>query len=200
MLLLATAGCRGAAPAPPAGESAPAGETLPVSAERTAWRALLAWPEACDTAYEASRASDDSGITVTPLGGGRVFIQTLCANGAYQPSFVYGIVDARGAQGAGRVLAFPAVESPDGTTLRRTTATELPGESWFSAARTELTVLNLWRQTADCGVWTRYDIGNGEPRLVEVRGRFPCPASPGEPARPVDGAAPAGWAVVDAPR
>lgn len=165
--------------------------------DRAAWRARLRWPDGCEQAFQASRATGDAGLVFMPVAAGVSVVQVLCAAGAYQPSFVYIRYDETAAPPASTLLEFATYRSPDGTTLEPAVATELPGEAFLDAGARELAVLNLFRQTADCGVWTRYSLTGARPQLREARARVPCPAGPGEPARPEGAAPPAGWEPID---
>jgi hypothetical protein len=106
------------------------------------------------------------------------------------------MLDERAPTPRGTVLSFKTYQSPDGTSLEEVTATEMVGEPAVIPEQRALTVLNLWRQTADCGVWARYAIGDGAPKLEAARARFPCPTHPGPPALSRGGSPPSGWKIV----
>jgi hypothetical protein len=130
------------------------------------------------------------------LSSGVSLVEVLCAAGSYQPSFVFIVLDERPPTPRGTVLSFQTYQSPDGTSLEEVTATEMVGEPAVIPEQRALTVLNLWRQTADCGVWARYAIGDGAPKLEAARARFPCPTRPGPPAQSRGGSPPSGWKIV----
>ena len=74
-----------------------------------------------------------------------------------------------------------------------TKTTEIWGEISIDPAKSVMTVLNLARQTGDCGVWTRYDIGGASPVLADARARLPCPSRSGPPVRLENDQPPAEW-------
>jgi hypothetical protein len=194
-------GCR---PASDSARSAP-GETpgaLPQrrqdlsTRDRAEWRAVLRWSDTCESDFEATRASDDAGLVFYSISRGVSLVQVICAAGAYQPAFLLVLLDERTGNAEARVLMFDAYQSADGTSVEVVKSAELTGDAWVSSDGTALTLLSFSRQTRDCGVWTRYALEDGTPRPVEVRGRLPCPESPGPPVESDGRDPPAGWTMV----
>jgi hypothetical protein len=164
--------------------------------DRTGWRSVLNWPDDCEEAFQASHAGDDAGLVFNELSPGISFVEVLCAAGAYQPSFVYVRLDERSTVPIARLLIFPVYESSDGVSIESARASEIWGEPFVSSARRELAILNLARQTGDCGIWTRYNIGGELPEMVDAR-RAPCAARPEAPATSSNGEPPRGWQPVN---
>jgi hypothetical protein len=181
---------QGPAPAPPRRNQLTLGD-------RTDWRSVLNWPNDCEEAFQASHVGDDAGLVFNELSPGISFVEVLCAAGAYQPSFVYVRLDERSTIPIARLLIFPVYESSDGVSIESAKASEIWGEPFVSPARRELTILNLARQTGDCGIWTRYNIGGDLPEMVDAR-RAPCATRPGAPATSSNGEPPRGWQPVNA--
>jgi hypothetical protein len=182
----------------PSGESRPATQTLrrtasPSLDDRAAWRAALDWPASCEQAFEASRAGQDGGLVIHALAPGVSLVEVLCAAGAYQPSHVYFRYDEQVTPPIATLLEFPVFLSADETTPEVSLETEIWGESTLSSDGRSLSVLTFSRQMADCGVWSRYAIDTGQPRLLAATAQLPCPATPGPPAESSAGDAPREW-------
>jgi hypothetical protein len=165
--------------------------------DRAAWREILKWPEDCETAFEQSRPSDDPGLGFHRLADGLSLVEVLCAAGAYQPSFRYFRLDESPPRPTARALSLPTYESADGTTLARALTTEVWGEPVFLPKTRQLIILSLARQTGDCGTWARYAFPAGEPRLEEMRARYPCPEPPEEPVQTATRQPPPGWRLIE---
>jgi hypothetical protein len=189
---------------PPPSQIAPPAVGLPrdhlTVHDRAAWRPRLDWPQACEDEFQSTRVAEDAGLVFHPMVPGVSLVEVLCAAGAYQPSFVIVRFDERGSQPAATVLSFPTFASPDGRSLEPEEQTELTGDASISKAVQELTVLNLFRQTRDCGVWSRYGIGDPAPQLKEARAQSPCPDNPGPPVTSDAGVPPRGWRTIAPPR
>jgi hypothetical protein len=183
---------------------APSADPLPRTRlslrDRASWRPVLKWPDECEEAFRASHVGEDAGLVFNELGPGLSFVETQCAAGSYQPSFVYVRFDERPRAPVATVVSFRVYQSPDGRSIEQTNETELWGEPSLSPLRQELTVLNLARQTGDCGIWTRYNIGSDTPAVVDVRTRLPCPPRPGPRATSESGDPPRGWRPVQMPK
>ena len=91
------------------------------------------------------------------------------------------------------MLRFPVYEAENGATFTTSETVEIWGEISIDPAKPIMTVLNLARQTGDCGVWTRYDIAGNPPIVTEARARLPCPSRARPPVRSDIGRAPLGW-------
>jgi hypothetical protein len=165
-------------------------------ADRAAWRARLQWPDECEDAFEASDASQTSGIDIHELEHGALLVQVRCAAGAYQPSSLVMYVDATRSPVA-TAMTFQTYASPDGERLERVDTRELWGELSVAQDGHVLTVLSLSRQTADCGTWTEYTLAEGTPRLVALYARLPCPTVPDAPVNSAPGQPPADWKRTD---
>ena len=181
----------------PQGAAAPVRRSQLSLGDRTGWRSVLNWPDECEETFQASHAGDDGGLVFNELAPGISFVEVLCAAGSYQPSFVYVRFDERSTAPIATLLIFPVYESSDGVSIASVKASELWGEPFVSPARRELAILNLTRQTGDCGIWTRYNIGGEIPEMVDAR-RAPCSTRPGAPATSSDGEPPRGWQPVSA--
>ena len=160
--------------------------------DRAAWKAALDWPADCEDAFQASRVSDDAGLVFHQLAANISLVEVLCALGSYQPSSVFIMLDERAAPRA-EALTFRAYRSEDGETVERFDTSELWGEPTVLSSQQELTMLNLSRQIGDCGIWTRYSLRDGTPRVLDVRGQLPCPSTPGRRAISESGGPPAEW-------
>jgi hypothetical protein len=181
------------ADAPPTGPAAAAPSAAPSNAslpranlslkDRASWRPILKWPDECEAAFQTSHAGDDPGIVFHELAPRLSIVEVLCAAGSYQPSSTFVRLDERGAAAEVTTLQFPVYESPNGAAFNVTRTTEIWGEVAIDRAKPIMTVLNLARQTADCGVWTRYNVGDVEPAVVDARARLPCSARIRPPIR-----------------
>ena len=188
------AGCREPAAERSAFDALPRdGITL---AQRATWRGRLHWSDECESAFQASHAGDSGGVTITALRPGGSLVEVICAAGSYQPSVVRfklaGAGDAVRAIG----LTFPVYSSDDGRQLALSRDTEVWGESAVDAARGEVAILTVARQTADCGVWTRYSLEGEQPAVLAAAARLDCPTPPGAPASPSAASPPAGWTAI----
>ena len=177
--------------------SVPLRRSEPSLNDRTSWRPVLTWPDACEEAFQNSHVGQDAGLVFNELSPGISLVEVLCAAGSYQPSFVYVRLDERLPTPSATVLRFPVYESPDGLSIQLAHASELWGEPSVWPGRRELTVLNLARQTADCGIWTRYSVGDRVPEILEARST-PCSTPPKAPVLSSDGQPPSGWTSVRA--
>ncbi len=199
ILAAASAGCqRHGTPTDRKGAEGPA--SLPRAgitvARRAEWRVHLKWSDDCEDAFRASHAGDDGGISVVRLGAGVSLVEVTCAAGSYQPSVIRFrlIEDATGAHTM--PLSFPVYSSDDGRDLRLSHETEVWGDSVVTAATAEIAILSLARQTADCGVWARYSLVAGQPRLLGAAARVRCPGAPGPPATVSGSGPPAEWDTI----
>jgi hypothetical protein len=163
---------------------------------RAEWRPILGWPDDCEQAFQASRVGDDAGLVFEEDSAGLWVVHVLCATGSYQPSSVFVRLDERGSAPTAAVLTLSTLQSEDGTSIGKIDTTEIWGEPSVSGEERRLTVLNLSRQTGDCGIWTRYDIRDGVLDLAEAWARLPCPAEPEAPAAAEAGRPPKGWTRV----
>jgi hypothetical protein len=170
--------------APPSDRS----QTLPPRVDlslndRASWRPILKWPDECETAFGASQAGDDAGLEFHELAPRLSIVAVRCAAGSYQSSSTFVRFDERQPPPEATVLEFPVYEAAGGAAFKTVRTTEIWGEVAVDATKPIMTVLNLARQTADCGVWTQYDIGATEPVVVEARAHLPCSARAQPPIR-----------------
>jgi hypothetical protein len=187
-----TAGKLASTTAPPAARPRLPREGLNLR-DRMEWRTVLGWPQSCEDAFQGSRGSEDGGLEFHKLTDGVSLVNVLCASGSYQGSFVYVRLDERQAAPEATVLGFASYQAVDDKSVEKVQATEIWGEPTVLEGTGELTILNLFRQTGDCGLWSRYAVADGSPRLEEVRARLQCPASPGRRAELEAGQPPSGW-------
>jgi hypothetical protein len=153
--------------------------------DRTRWRAVLKWPDDCESGF-ALREGDDAGLRFHALGGRRYFVEVACAPGAWQGSQIYYFLDERASPAAARPVEFATWEAggPAGETLVRRRATELFGNTEYAAAGRELKVVNRYRGSGDCGSYAVYRISAGKAELKEFRAKVKCD---GEGADEMDG-------------
>ena len=209
LLSIAALSCRAPKPAdegrtlPGSGQKAPTPGRLPRAnltvRDRTDWRHVLKWDETCEKEFQSSRVAEDGGLVFHQIVPGVSLVEVLCSAGAYQPSFVIVRLDERSQTPVADVLSFLTYESTDGSSLEPAQQVEMTGEPSLLLEQRELTVLNVFRQTRDCGIWTRYGIRDGAPQLKEVRVRLPCPAGAGVPVSSEPGRPPRGWRLIASP-
>ncbi len=164
---------------------------------RSHWRKRLAWNDDCEESFSASYVGLESGIEVYALQGGLEIVSVLCSAGAYQPSFLYFIVDESTGLEKVNPLTFSFYESADGQTMQSHPQTELRGEPLIDTARGQLSILNLARQSGDCGSWSVYAIQREYAELLELWARFPCPVKIEAHAEQQVGKPPEGWVKID---
>jgi hypothetical protein len=162
-------------------------------AQRALWRDQLRWTAECEAAFRASHAGDGGGVEVVELGSGMSLVEVTCAAGAYQPSVLRFTLTDHGTDAGFVPLSFPVYASDDGRTLRLAQETEVWGDSAVSSGTSEIAILTLARQTGDCGVWARYSLTAGQPRLVAAAARVRCPDAAGPRATLSPSNPPAGW-------
>jgi hypothetical protein len=167
--------------------------------DRTDWRRVLQWDEACEKEFQSSRVAEDGGLVFHQIAPSVSLVEVFCSAGAYQPSFIIVRLDERSQAPVADVLSFVTYESTDGSSLESVQQVEMTGEPSILAEQREVTVLNVFRQTRDCGIWTRYGIPDGAPQLKEARVRLPCPAGPGVPVSTEPGRPPRGWRLIASP-
>jgi hypothetical protein len=140
-LVVASIACSGERRALPAIPSSGATLTL---ADRAAWRSAIGWPDDCERAFEATRATEDAGLEFFRLADDATVVQILCAQGAYQPTQVFGRIDDSDADRTSSLLSFDRAESADGVTIQTQRSDELNGEVSVSPTTMELTVVESW--------------------------------------------------------
>jgi hypothetical protein len=187
------------ATAPDQSPPLPLRENLSLS-DRANWRRILKWPDECESAFQASHAGDDPGVVFHQLGAQLSVVEVLCAAGSYQASSTFVRLDERRPEPEATVLRFPVYESGKGAAFKTAEATEIWGEISIDGAKAVMTVLNLARQTGDCGIWTRYDIRGNAPVVVDAQARLPCPTRARPPVRLDSGRPPIGWRAISGKR
>ena len=166
--------------------------------ERAHWFARLGWPAACERAFAVTRSGDDGGLAIHDLAEGGAIALVRCAPGAYQPTSVVMVFDHERPEATARLLTLPYYRSPYGRELVRARTTEITGELRWLADQQSLVLLALSRQTADCGIWTRYSLAGGKPRITRLAARLPCPEGAELPVDASGGEPPIGWRPVRA--
>jgi hypothetical protein len=209
LLSIAALSCRAPKPAdeghtlPGSGQNTRSPARLPRTnltvRDRTDWRHVLSWDETCEKEFQSSRVAEDGGLVFHQIGPSVSLVEVLCSAGAYQPSFVIVRLDERSQAPVADILSFVTYESTDGRSLASAQQVEMTGEPSILAEQRELTVLNVFRQTRDCGIWTRYGIPDGAPQLKELRVRLPCPTGAGVPVSSEPGRPPREWRLITSP-
>ena len=164
---------------------------------RSNWRKNLQWSNSCEDAFQASYVGQQSGVQVYKVDDRAELISVLCSAGAYQPSFVYFLLDQKVSSVKPRAVSFPIYDSNDGQHLNLVEQTEIWGEPLFDSGRGELNILNVARQSRDCGSWAVYGLDSGRAELLELWTRYPCPQNIQTPAEQRTGVPPTGWVRVD---
>ncbi len=163
------------------------------SNERAEWRKHLAWNEACEQAFRRTHASGYSGIETHTLGNADQLVIVMCAVGSYQPSFLL----YRLKNHLPTALALATYTTTDGQALHASQQAELWGDPVFLRETGELVILNVARQTKDCGTWAKYNVSSVVPTLQALYSKLPCPAAIASPAEPDSGSPPDGWTPVN---
>lgn len=165
--------------------------------KRLYWRKKLTWNNDCEESFSVSYVGPESGIEVYTLQNDLELVSVLCSAGAYQPSFLYYIVDKEAGSEKVIPLKFTYYESADGQTLQSHPQSELWGEPIVDVSRGQLSILNLARQSGDCGSWAVYALHRRHAELLELWARFPCPEIIEARAESRNGKPPAGWIKID---
>ncbi len=138
---------------------------------RDEWKKLLGWNEDCEQSFQSTQAGAYSGIETYPIGNADELVIVMCAVGGYQPSFL--LFRQKGQ--TPRAIALVAYGTSNGKTLHRTQEVELWGEPVFLEKTSELVILNVARQTKDCGTWAKYGFKTDSVKLQELFFKLPCP-------------------------
>lgn len=171
---------------------------IETKADRAKWRSSLGWPDECEEAFEVTYAAGGAGLEAYELGNGGTLVVVHCAAGAYQGSYRYYLIEGQELDPDRAVsLTLTAYESADGHSIQPVPTAELWGEPTVVSQAGDLIILQLGRQTSDCGAWARYSIAAGVVELREVWARYPCPPEVGEPAEPGSQTPPHGWRRID---
>lgn len=170
------------------------------TAERVRWRALLNWPERCEADHQATLAAlglNDSRVQVYDLEANRRLIVVGCAQGAYQSTWRYHLLDESVSPPKALALAVLTWQLDDEDVWQPLEAQELAGAPSFDARARVLTILTRARGLGDCGLRVRYRVQGDRLNVLEARGRAcdgdPEQAAPPErwPALPTGAASPA---------
>jgi hypothetical protein len=140
-------------------------------ATRSEWRNLLRWSDDCEQSFSNTQAGDYSGIEAHAIGEADQLIIVMCAVGGYQPSFLL----YRLKQQKSSTLTLETYLSTDGQNLQAAQESELWGEPIFMAESKELVILNVARQTRDCGTWAKYGFSSDTAILLSFYALVPCP-------------------------
>ncbi|MCB1926679.1 MAG: hypothetical protein KDH17_01460 [Rhodocyclaceae bacterium] len=165
-------------------------------ADRARWFALLRWPEPCERAFDLTRGGSDGGVEIHDLTDGSSIALVRCAAGAYQPTSVVMRFRRERPEATAALLELPFYRSPYGRELVQGHTTEITGETSWLADQQSLVLLSLSRQTADCGIWTRYSLAGGEPRITGLAVRLPCPEGAELPVEADGDVPPADWRMI----
>jgi hypothetical protein len=149
-------------------------------ADRKVWRAILQWPDSCETAFD-SREGTWSGLTFWPIGAKQYLVEVQCFLAAYQPSNMYAWYDEVTEPPLSKFLAFTVYSSEDGKKIVQEQVTELAGLSEFNAEQKELWITTKSRGLGDCGSFAKYGIQNAAAILKEFRAKFECDGKWQEP-------------------
>lgn len=141
-------------------------------ADRQAWRAILQWPDSCETAFD-NREGTWSGMTFWPIGPKQFLVEVQCFLAAYQPTNMYAWYDGGTEPARAKFLAF-TVYTSDGKKIVQEQVMELAGLSDFDAEQKELSFTTKSRGLGDCGSFAKYGIQNGTATLKEFRAKFHC--------------------------
>lgn len=141
-------------------------------AERAEWREVLAWPESCEEAYEASYPEGETygGLEFHWLARGRYLVEVTCDGGGIQPSTIFMLYDTRHPRRA-RPLKLKGFE--DEREVRALTK--------FDPATRELFLMSKGDAMGTCGLFVRYSFRAARPRVVEARRQDDCGRPDGTP-------------------
>jgi hypothetical protein len=140
-------------------------------ATRSEWRNLLRWSDDCEQSFSNTQAGGYSGIESHAIGEADQLVIVMCAVGGYQPSFLL----YRLKQQKPIALTLETYLSTDGQNLQAAKESELWGEPVFIAESKELVILNVARQTRDCGTWAKYGFSSETAILLSFYALVPCP-------------------------
>jgi hypothetical protein len=157
-----------------AAQKVPRVKREPTRADRAEWREVLAWPEACEAAYEAAypEGEDYGGVEFHRLRRGLYLVGVVCDGGGIQPSTVFFLFDERGRRRA-RPLKLAGFDSAD-EAGRPLPYSEVRALTKFVPSARELHLMSKADAMGTCGLYVRYGFASGRPRVVEAREQTDC--------------------------
>jgi hypothetical protein len=157
--------------------------------QRAEWRTLLKWDNACERAYQSTNVTDEAGVETYVFDDTDKLVRVLCAVGSYEPSFLlYRIKDQQPA-----LLRLETYIASDEDYLQRTLQTELWGEIFVNPKTRTLVIVNVARQTKDCGTWAQYGLKAYSVDLQALYSKLPCPLDIASPVSPDAANPPTDW-------
>ena len=150
-------------------------------ADRAAWRVVLAWPDACEEAYEEAYTDEETygGLEFHRLGRGLHLVEVTCDGGGIQPGSVFMLYDERSPRRA-RLLRLEGFEGGGGEG-RPPPYPEVRALTKFVPRTRELLLMSKADAMGTCGLFARYRFVRGRPRLVEARRQDDCGGPRGTP-------------------
>lgn len=156
---------------------------------RADWRALLKWDDTCEQAYQTTNVTEEQGVETYAFDGDDQLVQVLCAVGSYEPSFLlYRIKQQRP-----QLLQLETFDASDEAYLQTTVQSELWGEISVDSKARSLVIVNVARQTKDCGTWADYRFTDQNVKLQTLYSKLPCPVDVADPVSPDLVSPPADW-------
>jgi len=152
---------------------------------RKAWRQVLGWPDSCEERYDYPDPAL-GGVAFHAFGNDRYLVEVVCTLGAYQGYQRYYLLDESAPQQIVRALSFVtyAAAGKQGQLLKRFQTEELWGSPQFDANTKQLSVMNKFRGSGDCGTLATYGFDAGDPQLKALRAKTACDGrSAGTPER-----------------
>ena len=111
----------------------------------------------------------------------------MCSLGAYQPTYVYYVIESAANPRATGPLEFQDyVDSgtPGPNRLSAEQTTEVVGLPTYFAGQNKLQVFRRFRGVGDCGIVLTYEIAGTRAALREARGKLSCDGrGPRDPAK-----------------
>ena len=153
----------------------------PTRADRAAWRGVLAWPDACEKAYEAAYPEGDvyGGLDFHRLRRGLYLVEVVCDGGGIQPGAVFLLYDGRRPRAA-RLLKLKGFDGDD-ERARALPYSEVRALTKFIPSTRELLLMSKADAMGTCGLYVRYSFAAGRPRVVEAREQTDCGGPRGTP-------------------
>jgi uncharacterized protein DUF1176 len=142
----------------------------------------LQWPENCERGFAPSDSSS-AGLEFLPLAArGRVLAQVMCSLGAYQPTYLYYVVDTSAMSSPARSRVSGPLEfqdyvdsgMPGRNRLTAERTTEVVGLPTYLPDRRYLRIFRRFRGIGDCGLLLTYEIVDTQAVLREARGKLAC--------------------------
>ena len=163
-------GCAGTA----AAQGVPRVKSKSTRADRATWREVLAWPDACEEAYESAYAEGDEygGLEFHRLRRGLYLVEVVCDGGGIQPSAVFFLFDQKSRRRPAP-LKLAGFDSAD-EAGRPLPYSEVRALTKFIPRTRELLLMSKADAMGTCGLYVRYSFASGRPRVVEAREQTDC--------------------------